>query len=186
MPIMSSDAPLRPYRPTSVTVIGWLFVGFGALALLGGIFGTIMSFLIPFPDEPAAKMIDAPPPFRLMSRLFDYFGFLAAAQVAVAIIMICSGVAFLRLQSWARTAIEAVTWLGLTYNLAFGAFWIWAVVTMWREVPAEAGEAAMFFPVFIAFGAAMIVAFSIPPIVIIRVVRGHTVRTAVKLAQSGA
>lgn len=183
---MTIDGRPRPIRPTSVTVIGWLFVGFGALALLGGLFGTIMSLLIPLPDEPAAKMIDAPPPLRLMWHLFNYFAFLAAAQIVVAIIMICSGVAFLRLQSWARTAIEAITWLGLAYNIVFGAFWIWAVVTMWREVPAEAGEAAMFFPVFLAFGTAMIVAFTIPAIVIIRVVRGHPVRTALKLAQSGA
>jgi len=173
-------------RPTSITVIGWLFIGFGVLAMLGGVFGAIMSFLIPFPDEPAAKMVDAPLPFRLMSRLFDYFALLAGIQIVVATAMIWSGAAFLRLRPWARTVIEGLTWIALVYDLAFGAFWIWAVAAMWSESAPAADETTIFFPLFISFGALMIAAFAVPMIVIIRVIRSRTVRAALAPAQSGA
>lgn len=170
----------------SVTVIGWLFVGFGALALLGGVFGAIVSLSFPFPDEPAAKMADAPLPFQVMSRLFGYFWLLAAVQIVVAIAMIWSGAAFLRLRPWGRTVIEGITRMALVYNLAFGAFWIWLVAAMWSEAPAGADAATIVFPVFISFGAVMIAAFSVPMVVILRVLRGRTVRDALGRAHSGA
>src|SRR5688572_3198430 len=116
-------------RPTSVSVIGWLFVGFGALTAMGGLFGLAISFVMPFPPpgELAAARDNMPAPFGLMTYMFDYFWVMALGQLIVAGLMIAAGAAFLKLRSWGRTVLEAITWAGLAYLLAFGTFWVWAV-----------------------------------------------------------
>lgn len=165
-------------RPTAITVIGWLFIGCGALAILSGAFAVVISIVAPPPAEPPAKTADAPLPFQIVGRIFDYMGLLGAVQIVIAALMIWSGAAFLRLRAWARTVIEAITWLGLLYTLSFGAMWIYLVSTIWREAEAAPDAMNVFFPMFIGMGAAVILSFAIPLVVILRVVRGRAVREA--------
>ena len=157
-------------RPTSVTVIAWVYIIFGALMTLSGVFNLLMSFVMPIPPPTAAQVSQMPPPFALMTRLFDFFPLIAALQVVVGTVMIAAGAAFLRLRSWARAVIEVIAWLGLAYTVTFGVFWIWSLSSMMADVP------------MVAFGTVMIIAFSIPGIVIIRVARGPVVRQAIAAA----
>lgn len=184
-PVMPARAPAPSgtVRPTAVTVIGWLYVAFGVLAALAGLFGTAMSLLIPVDRTPSPSRFDAPAPFGLLSVVFDHIWALTALQLLLGVFMAVAGAAFLKLRSWARPAVEAIAWAGLLYDLAFGAFWLWGVSSMGVRA-GEAGGAAgtAFFTVFLAFGAVLILAFTIPPIVIIRAVRDRTVREALRAA----
>ena len=172
-------------RPTSVTVIGWLYIGFGILGLLSGVLFTAMSFLMrstmtgaqmppPSPDEPAF--------FRLMTSMFDWFWLFGVAQVVVMSLMIWSGAAFLRLRAWARTVVEIIAWLGLTYNVGFGVLWCLTLLSMTQNVPRDSTYVSAFPWIMLAMGIVMIIAFSIPLVVIIRVVRGRVVRDAIAAA----
>lgn len=167
-------------RPTSMTVIGWLAVGFGILAVLSGVLGLTISLLVPELNQ-GPPPSDMPAPFRLMSRLFNFFWVLAAIQVFGAALMIAAGAGLLRLKAWARTTIEVFAWLGLAYNLGFGVFWVWSLSAFMQGIPKEAAAAAV--PgVMMVFGVVMIIAFSIPLVIVIRVLRGPTVRAAIASA----
>jgi len=172
-------------RPTSVTVIGWLFIIVGSLAALGGVFGLAMSLAFPMPAPDLSAVSQTPAPSRLMAGLFDHFMALAIGQLVVAAIMVASGRAFLRLRPWARPVFEVLSWLGLVYTLGFGAFWVWGVLAMGRT-PGEAagGPGVAFMWVFVGFGVLLILLFAVPPILLIRALRGRTVREA--LAQASA
>ena len=169
-------------RPTSVSVIAWVYIGFGILGLLGGILGTAASLLMTSTFESAQRpevSPDDPILFRLMSSMFHYFWLFGVLQLIVAVLMIWSGVAFLRLRAWARTVVETLAWLGLAYNLGFGFLWCMTLVSMTDQMPEEAGAFAAFPIIMLVMGIVMILAFSVPLVVIIRVVRGRTVREAV-------
>jgi len=170
-------------RPTSVSVIGWLAVIFGGMAVLSAVMILTVSLLVPeMRDATPPESSDMPAPFRLMSYVFRYFWVLAVIQLGAATLLISAGVALLKLRAWARTTIEIYACFGLAYNLAFGTFWLWSIASMMKVVPEEAGTAATMSIVMMVFGALMVVGFSIPLIIVIRVLRGATVRTAIAAA----
>jgi hypothetical protein len=114
-----------------------------------------------------------------MDRLFDAFWVVGALQLLIAAVMISAGVGLLRLRPWGRTGAEVLAWLGLVYNVSFGTLWCWTLIEMTRNVPREAGAAGAIPMIMLAFGVVMIVAFCVPLVVIIRVLRGKTVRNAI-------
>src|SRR5689334_5381064 len=117
-------------RPTAITVIGWVYVGFGILMIFSGALFSLVAVQI----APASHAMAADPhelvPFRLMDQFFRYSPLLVFAQFIVATLLIVSGAALLRRRSWARPLVEALAWLGLAYVLAFGTFWLWSVVSL--------------------------------------------------------
>lgn len=167
-------------RPTSVTVIGWLYVVFGIFMLFGGAFGLAISSVIDTAEIAKASQ-EMPPAFRTMTRVFFYFDLLAAVQLVVAIVVIISGAAFLKLRPWSRPVLEIFAWLALAYLIGFGAFWIWSVTSVAQAVPADAQAPTGFFAIFTAVGIVMILAFAVPPAIIIRFLRSTKVRSAFKL-----
>lgn len=165
-------------RPTSVTVIGWLSIGLGIITAFSGLFALIVFSTMP-PQTPQGPLpSNFPPPFALMFKLFDYFPFFAGGQLAVAAAMIIGGAAFLKCKAWARTLLEVLAWLGLAYLVAFGAFWLYGVASMGPSGPQDPGAPPLFFPMLFAMGLLVILSFLVPTIVVIKVLRGATVRRA--------
>lgn len=129
-------------RPTSVTVISWVWIVMGILMTLGGAMG-FFSFAMmqemsggnPFPPDQLPP--DFPAEFRPMMLIFRNFQFVAAFQVVVAIFAIVSGIYFLKLRQWARTALEVLTWLALTYIVVFGSYWVYMWVHMTGNIPPD-------------------------------------------------
>jgi hypothetical protein len=172
-------------RPTSLTVIGWLAVGLGSLGVLGGLMGLAVSLLVPeMHDVGTQDTADIPAPVGIMSDVFPYFWVLATVQLLAAALLIVAGIGLLRLKAWARTAIEVLAWLGLAYNLGFGVFWLWSLAAMSEGMPKDAGPAAV-VPTMMVSGIVMIVAFSVPLVIVIRVLRGTNVREAIAAAIPG-
>lgn len=172
---MSAVAASPPSRPTAVTIVGWLYVAFGALSVFSGIFGLVISLMLPDFGAPG-EMVDGPPPFRIVMSVFDYFGLLAAVQIVAASAAIWGGVAFLRRRAVGRAILEGITWLALIWIVGFGVFWVWVVMSMWSSTPAE--PASVIFPAFIALGVVMVIGMAIVVAVILRVLRGPAVRGA--------
>jgi len=130
---------------------------------------------MPFPPN-------APAQFRLMAVVFEYFGIIAMLQVAFGVFVIFAGVQFLKLQAWARTALETVSWLGLLYIVGFGIFWLisWTSMTTMAGPGNVQGRAPAALQVIgTVMGIVVLSVFAVPTIIVIKVLRGKPIREAV-------
>jgi hypothetical protein len=82
------------------------------------------------------------------------------------------------LRAWARTLLETLAWLGLLYNLASGALWIWFLMPMFRATSRD----AWMLPVMTAIGLLTNIAFCASLVYIISVLRGSSIRSAIASA----
>ncbi|HEY8180980.1 MAG TPA: hypothetical protein VII32_01985 [Thermoanaerobaculia bacterium] len=144
-------------RNNAITLIGWIYIAFGILAAFGGLVGVLMSLLMPIPH---------------------FVSLIAAVQLIAGSAMIAGGKAFLRLRAWARTLLETLAWLGLLYNLASGALWIWFLMPMFRATSRD----AWMLPVMTAIGLLTNIAFCASLVYIISVLRGSSIRSAIASA----
>lgn len=167
-------------RPPLVTVIGWIFIIFSILMILGGVMGlTVYSFMLKAGGgniPPVSE--DMPALFKVISIVFQNFGLLVFLQIIFAVFMLIAGIQFLRLQAWAKTALEAISWLGLAFTIGFGILW----VDMVSSLPVKEGTTVPrdMIDVFgAAAGITIMIVWAVPIIVIIRLLRGKTVKEAI-------
>jgi len=99
--------------PTSVFVIGWAWI------LLGG-FTCLTGLAVLLVWSQLAEEFEADP-------FLSFFPLFAIGQVGVGLLGATSGVMFLRLRAWARTALEALTWLLL---IAVSLTWVGAATSV--------------------------------------------------------
>jgi hypothetical protein len=142
------------------------------LMIMSGAMG-LLSFSF-MPARPMAE--DVPLPFAILAKVVDYFPVLVLVQVVIAILMIVGGAGFLRLKQWARLILEVLAWLALLYVLGFGVFWLSCVVSMGSTAPP--GLPIVFLVFMFGIGTVVIISFTIPLVMLIRVLRGSTVREA--------
>ena len=126
---------------------------------------------------------EAPGAFGVVAILFKHFDLLALFQINLAVFIIIASIYFLKLHAWARTALEVVSWLGLTYIVGFGIFWLTAWIS--ASVSMSGGKApsseSLVFGIFGAvMGVVVIAVYATPLIVIIKFLRGKTIREAVR------
>lgn len=115
------DTPNQPATtPNAVRIVGWAWIGIGALMLLAGA-GAFLVSVLTEGQGPASSATSSgfPAPFTFV---FHHFAAFALAQVVLALAAICSAVMFLRLTSWARTGLELVSWLTLLYAIVLGVY----------------------------------------------------------------
>ena len=170
-------------RPTSITVIAWIFIAGAILMILSGGLGfAAFSFMQQVGEEMPPIPEEAPFQFGVMKVIFQHFGLIAMGQVAVAIVIIIASIQFLRLRRWARTALEVITWLGLVYIVGFGIFWVASWLDMTSSIPMTEGTPGP-PPMFDIFGAIMgsviALVWAVPLVVIIIFLRGKTIKEAV-------
>ena len=168
-------------RPTAITLIAWVAIVLGVLMLLSACLGlaafTIMmdssgGGLPPLPEGASA-------PLRFLSRLFRSYDLLAYAQIVLSGIIVASGIAFLRLRQWARSVLEIVCWLGITYVVVFGLFWVmtWTTATATMPAPDQATGLSRMFGLFgVALGVVVTISLAAPPAAAIWFLRSRTVR----------
>ena len=85
-----------------------------------------------------------------------------------------SGTSLLRLRAWARTSIEVISWLALVAFLCLGAY-VMAILNRQPEV-FFAGVPVPIGPVLLAVSGASVAVL----IVMVRLLRGRTIRDAVR------
>jgi ABC-type methionine transport system permease subunit len=113
--------------------------------------------------------------------MFDHFGAFALVQVVLAVGVIFSAVMFLRLKSWARASLEAMSWLILLFGVVFGVYWAIFWYGSFSAGPQSKGAIAQSY-LFRDFGVVMAaiitVMNSVPFAVLIWWLRKSTVREA--------
>jgi hypothetical protein len=129
--------PSAKKPPGTVVAIGtlWLIVAGTMLALglaLLVLFGVIDNFvpggLDDFPKPPPEAL-----PLFWMFMHYWIAGFLTSA---LGLLGVYSGIHFLRLKPWARTALEAAGWSAVALGL-FGGLWL---SQFWTAAPLESGD----------------------------------------------
>ena len=116
--------------PLGIRIVAWLAILGGVWTLLGSLAVFVFAWSMPAPPDPA----DAPWQVRLLYGLFRYARLVALLQVVLAAVLVWAGVGLLRLRASARAALEGLSWLGLLYVAAVGAFW-WLAWTAFPDLP---------------------------------------------------
>ena len=154
-------------RPTCITVIGWLWIIIGIYMAVGGL---MISLFYYSSFRPAMSTGSSEVP--LFIKLFPL---IIVIQVNVGALAFVAGRNFLKLRPWARTTLEVLSWLGLTYVIGVLIIWIY----QWLSINSESnmGIVGCLMAVFITG------VFSVPLIIIIRTLRGNVVKTAIEESQ---
>ena len=132
-----------------------------------------------------AKILEIPPDMFL--RHHKLAGII---QMAIGLFFIVSAFYLLRLRAWARTALEIISWIGLTFAVVYGVF----IIFMWnllgpifKELEMSSSEGIPEFSylynnmIYLSvFSAVALIAV----ILMIIFLRGKTIRNAVKLSST--
>lgn len=173
---------IQKKRPTSVTVIGWMFIASTILMILSGGMGfAAFTFMKQTAGGVPPLSEDIPGQLRVIEIVFQYFELIAVVQVAFAIFILIASIQFLRLRRWARTALEVVSWLGLVYMVGFGIVWVASWIGITSSIPlteGTPGPSPLFNIVSVVMGSLVAVCWAVPLVVIIVFLRGKTVRGA--------
>ena len=151
-------------RPVSITIIGWFWKFIGIFYCLGGLTSnwTVLN----------------PAMLELMNETRP--GAESSWRIGLVLVSVSGGfvwysaVDFLKLRAWARTSIEAISWLALVTFIGLGVY----LITLLNHQPEVffAGWGAPIGPVMSAIcGTAVVVL-----IVMIGLLRGTTIREAVR------
>jgi hypothetical protein len=168
-------------RPMGITITSWLWIVAGAFITFGAVMGGVAYSLMRQTDKPGIQGSDAPAGFWLMNLMLQNFGAVLAAQFVIAVVAICAGIDLLRLKSWARSAIEALCWLGVLWTIGFGIYWVYMWISMSSQMPSGAVPAGgnTFQVMGVVMGIVATLMFAIPLGIMIRYLRGHEVRGAI-------
>jgi hypothetical protein len=174
---------IQKKRPTSITVIGWIFLVGSILMIFSSGLGFIaFSFMKQMAEEMPPIPEELPNQFQILRIIFQNFGILALSQVALAIFVLMASIHFLHLRKWARTALEIITWSALFYVVGFGIFWVASWITITSSSPvseAPSGPPPMFNIIGAVMGCVVTVVWAVPLIIIIFFLRGKTIKDAV-------
>jgi hypothetical protein len=170
--VATPSAPPPAERPAAVTVIGWVWIVYGVVKLLGGLWGLFVWRFGGVREFFAGPGIPAVLPASL-AKAFGGFGVAVTVQIVYAFGVLVAASALLRRRPWARVVIEVLCWIGLCYVTIFAAGWIWA----WQLTAFDTSR-PRFLGLSIALGAVVVLGFAF--ISMIRALRSDGVRRALR------
>jgi hypothetical protein len=124
-------------RPTVVTVLGWLFIVYGVLAILGALVAVGMLLLAKVAGSAAfpGGMHGQASPFTAMAGSPGAVALGVMLRLAVGAFVIAAAVSFLRLQSWSRVALRVFCWVAIAYTVISGFLGLRALPRMMAAMP---------------------------------------------------
>lgn len=156
---------LTEKRPTSVTVIGWIWSIIAGLNSLSGLVGVCS--LLAMPDANPQDMPDDGIPIRWLVPMF-------LTQIVVGGLCLISAIKFLQLKSWARTVLEGLTWLLL------GGIVVLAYVQFKMMLPDGAKDSSVILLAVVVTFTVMIALFYFSAgVIMLKCLRGPTIKNAV-------
>jgi len=164
-------------RPTSIPVIGCVYIGCGSVLVLGSLFLLVMSALMRLPNAGAAES-------GLASNFLHNFSLEACVPLCPAAILIFAGAAFFGRRPWSRALMEVIAWLGLVLLVGFSISTLTGMNSLMASGPeAFSGSTAggLTTDYFIGTLWMMLVidaVLGLPLIVIIFILRSRAVREA--------
>ncbi len=113
---------VKNVKPLSVSVIGWIFATLGFFMTIGAVAFYLFNskFDIIFEDAIFDSDINV---FDFFVNIYKYYEIFSLVQFLLGGFMLISGIYFLKLKSWARTAIDALSKFFLAMLLIFTVYW---------------------------------------------------------------
>ncbi len=168
-------------RPTSVTVIGRVWLVLAVLYLLRSLVNLVSWKLLQMGAPGLLRTIAEQSPYAWFLRpLFRHLTALMSAEAIVSAVVGFSAYQLLRLRPWARVIMQAVCWFGLAFVASLAAFWAW----FWPKAAAAEGAADPSFSahsygnIGLIAGVAIGLAFGAGLAVMIALLRSSKVREA--------
>ncbi len=168
-------------RPTSATIIGWLFIGLSVVMVLSGTMAAVVWSHSPADQfSPNTDAFHGEPwAFRMMFKMFDHFQYLIVIQFMLAAAGIAGGFGLLQLRPWGRALTELLTWLGLLYTLGFSLLWLTAVASF-QTSAGMPPDGRFFAALMFAMGVVVLLTFLVPFVVVLVALRGKKIRSAIE------
>ncbi len=132
-------------RPTCVTVIGWIWILGGGLAL-------------------AATLVAIG-----LGAWIQTMPWVVVVQVSFTALCFVAGFFFLRLQPWARSLVEALTWAMLT---------LWIALLVYFLLATQFGFASGVEPLWVFVGLLVVVVYGVSLVIVLQYLRSGVVRRA--------
>ena len=177
-------------------MIGWLFVISAALGILSGLQTFILvaftkTYMMPRGTVNPGLAEEIPDIYgSILPELLavsEHFRLIALGQLLLSAFILVAGINFLLLKAWARTALEAVSWVYLLLFLAVARIWhkVMASLPAAEDLSDSLGEeCGEVFTAFVTLGrvapVALIVLGMVLTLVMIALLRRRDVRTAMR------
>ena len=130
-------------RPRTVTVVGWIWLVAAMSRVLDGLLVLFvwkvgglergLPFLVPRSSHMKLRMLG----FQTMMR---HAGAILALQVLVALLLGYAAFELLRRKAWAKTVVEAASWIGIAVMAGVGAYIYASTAQVALESPEAASE----------------------------------------------
>lgn len=143
-------------RPTSVTVIGWVWAVLGAASCVNAVVLVLM-------------MLNNSELRNVMGNL----SFIPYVQFAVGCLAVVAGIGFLRLKAWSRPVLETLTWLLLLWLVGFTLYMFITIIFVEKQ---SSGSNKLFLPFMGLFCA---VIYGVPLGAMLKALRGPRVKAAI-------
>ena len=132
----------RRDRPRAVSAIGWAWFVLSALLFLRSLLDIVVwRFLRPATPTLLGLLDERRPENRYVRPLLRHILEYKAVEVFVSALVVVIAWRFLRLDRWARPAMQAVCGFAIAYAFAFAAFWAWLWPKVAVQRAAETGRA---------------------------------------------
>ena len=134
------DAP-PPERPRAVTIVGWIWLVAASLRFVNGLLGLVVWKVggldrgLPFLPE---RMGGVEVRVVGMEIMMGHATEILVAQVLVSGFVAFAAFGLLRLKGWARTVIQAASWIGIAAMAGIGAYVYASTARLALGSPAEA------------------------------------------------
>lgn len=157
--------------PSGLKITAWLWIATGVLLAFSGAMMVFVYVLMGQIPPPTDGMPDG---FRALVMVFRHYDAMIVMLLAVAFLAVWAGMALLQLKGWARTMLEALSWLGLAYLLAFCMFWI----ESWVKLASIGATSQAYHLMGLAIAVVVTLAFAVPLAIMIRYLRSAEARAA--------
>lgn len=109
----------------TLTLIGWIWVGLGALAFVSGIGAFLVSS-----SRSGTTPLRFPVRSAVMDFMLQHYHQWAAVQVCLAVFIVFTAFMLLRHQLWAKFTIQFFSAAFLTWIVLFGIYWVRIISAM--------------------------------------------------------
>ena len=168
-------------RPTAVSVIGWSWIVLGLLMAVSGVLGLAMAWLMAaLGISPQTLQMTGPRGLGVSDWVARHLVPLSVWQGVIGAAVLYVAVMFMRVQEWARTVLEVLTWVTLAYTIGSGVYFAYVLLgggaqseTLARQIGVPDLRA-----VGIVADVVVTVIFAVPTYVMARYLRAPVVRDA--------
>jgi hypothetical protein len=161
-------------KPVLIRLIGWAFIVLSVFMISGGISGLASSALLNEIEFDITSLkeetYNMPELFHVFLFILKYSIELSFLFILIAFFVLISGIFFLQLKGWARTALEVFSWAAAAVVVAGVTLW----VSAWMDAPDAPSAAASMFGAMI--GVIVLAFYASVPVTALIVLRRRSVK----------